>query len=197
MDSDLSPDNLKSLWQNHNVEPVQMSLEQIRQKAEKFQKNIRHRNLREYVAAAFVFASAGYFMWRIPETRLACGLLLAGVVYVLYQLHTKGAAKTVPESLALNNCLEFHRRELERQRDLARDVWKWYLLPFVPGLLATMAVPLLHLPPEKWMDGASIGVSVILLWAAMFYAIWRLNKRGANKLQRQIDELNSMNRESP
>jgi len=90
-----------------------------------------------------------------------------------------------------------HRRELERQRDLARDVWKWCLLPFVPGLLATMAVPLLHLPPENWMDGASIGVSVILLWAAMFYAVWRLNKRGANKLQRQIDELNSMNRESP
>ena len=192
MENELPPDNLNSLWQNHNVEPVHMSLEEVRQKAERFQKTIRHRNLREYVAAAFVFVGSGYFIWRFPGLRLAVGLLLAGTIYVLYQLHTRGAAKTVPESLALDTCLEFHRRELERQRDLARDVWKWYLLPFVPGLLAVIAVPLLRLPPEKWISAWP----VILLWAAMFYAIWRLNKRGANKLQRQIDELNSMSRES-
>ena len=192
MEHELPPDNLKSLWQKHNVEPVQMSLEQIRQKAEKFQKHIRHRNLREYVAAAFVFAGSVYFIWRFPGLRFAVGLLLAGTIYVLYQLHTRGAAKRVPERLALDTCLGFHRRVLERQRDLARDVLKWYLLPFVPGLLAVIAVPLRRQPPEKW-----IGVlPVLLLWAAMFYAIWRLNKRGADKLQRQIDELNSMNRES-
>ena len=192
MDSDLSPDNLKSLWQNHSVEPVQMSLEEIRQKAEGFQKTIRNRNLREYVASVFVFAGSGYFMWRFPELRLAVGLLLAGTIYVLYQLHTRGAAKTMPEALALRTCLEFHRRELERQRDLSRDVWKWYLLPFVPGLLAVVAVTALHLPPEKWIRL----LPFILLWAAMFYAVWRLNKRGADKLQRRIDELNSMSRES-
>jgi hypothetical protein len=192
MDGDLSPDNLKSVWQNHSVEPVQMSLEQIRQKAGAFQKRIRRRNLREYVAGAFVFAASGYCIWRFPGLRLASGLLLTGTIYVLYQLHTRGAAaKRVPESLALDTCLEFHRRELERQRDLARDVVKWYLLPFVPGLLAAIAVPLLRQPPEKWIRV----LPVILLWAAMFYAIWRLNNRGADKLQRQIDELNSMNRE--
>jgi peptidoglycan/LPS O-acetylase OafA/YrhL len=192
MENELPPDHLKSLWQNHNLEPVQMSLEEIRQKAEGFQNIIRRRNLREYVAAAFVFAGVGYGIWRFPGMRLACGLLLTGTIYVLYQLHTRGAAKRVPESLALDTCLEFHRRELERQRDLARDVLKWYLLPFVPGLLAVLAVPLLHQPPEKWIRAAP----VLLLWAAMFYAVLRLNKRGADKLQRQIDELNSMNRES-
>jgi len=192
MENELPPDNLKSLWQNQSVETVQMSLEQVRQKAESFQKKIRNRNLREYVAAAFVFAGSGYFLWRFPELRLAVGLLLAGTIYVLYQLHTRGAAKSVPESLALNTCLAFHRRELERQRDLARDVWKWYLLPVVPGLLAVVAVPLLHSPPEEWIRAWPF----FLLWPTLFYAIWRLNKRGANKLQRQIDELNSVNGES-
>ena len=192
MENELPPDNLKSLWQNQRVEPVQMSLEEIRQKAEGFQKRIRRSNLREYLAGAFVFAGSVYFIWRFPVVRLAVGLLLAGTIYVLYQLRTRGAAKTVPGSLALDTCLEFHRRELERQRDLARDVWKWYLLPLVPGLLAVIAVPLLRQPPEKWIRA----LPFIPLWAAMFYAIWRLNKRGADKLQRQIDELNSMNRES-
>lgn len=192
MENELPPDHLKSLWQNHNLEPVQMSLEEIRQKAEGFQNMIRRRNLREYVAAAFVLAGSAYGIWRFPVMRLACGLLLTGVTYVLYKLHTRGAAQSVPESLALDTCLEFHRRELERQRDLARDVVKWYLLPFVPGLLAAVAAPLLHQPPEKWIRA----LLVLFLWAAMFYAVWKLNNRGADKLQRQIDELNSINRGS-
>ncbi len=191
MDRELPPDNIKTLWQNQSTEPIQMSLEEIRKKAEGFQKTIRNRNFREYVAAAFVFIGFSYLMWRFPATRLSGGLLLAGTVYVLHQLHTLGAAKVVPESLALANCLEFHRRELERQRDLSRDVLKWYLLPFVPGLLAVIAVPLQRQPPEKWIRV----LPVVLLWAVMFYGVWRLNKRGANKLQRQIDELNSLNRE--
>jgi hypothetical protein len=190
MENELPPENLKSLWQNQSVEPVQMSLEEIRQKAERFQKKIRHRNLREYGAAVIVFALFGYSMWRNPEMRLACGLILAGTVYVLYQLHTRGAAKTVPESLALGTCIDFHRRELERQRDLSRDIGKWYLLPFVPGLFAFIAVPLLHLPPDKWIRV----LPFTLFCAAGFYGIWRLNQRGADRLQRQIDELDSMNR---
>ena len=187
MVNELPPDNLKSLWQNQSVEPVQMSLEEIRQKAEKFQKRIRYRNLREDVGAAIAFAGFGYFSWKFPEMRLSFALIAAGTLYVLYQLHTKGAARTVPEALALGTCLEFHRRELERQRDLLRGVWKWYLLPLVPGILAVLAVSLLHLPPAKWVRT----LPIVVFWAAGFYGIWRLNDRCADKLQRQIDELNS------
>ena len=186
MKTDLPADNLRSLWQNQSTEPIHMSLEEIRQKAERFQKRVRNRNLREYVAAAFVIVGFGYFMWLRPATRLGGGLLLAATVYVLYHLHARGSAKAVPESLALGTCLEFHRRELERQRDLLRDVWRWYLLPFVPGLLAFVA-PALMRHPEQWTRA----LPVMLLWPAMFYAIWRLNKRAADKLQSQIDELDS------
>jgi len=180
MQNELPPDHLQSLWRNQRVEPAQMSLEELRQKAERFQRKISRRNLREYVAGAFVFVAFSYFIWLLPPMRLGSALLLAATAYVLYQLHTRGAAKEVPESLALGTCLEFHR-----------DVWKWYLLPFVPGLLAIIAVPLLR-QPEKWTGAWP----VILVWSGMFYAILKLNKRGAEKLQRQIDELNSINRES-
>ncbi len=105
----------------------------------------------------------------------------------MYQLHTKGAAKVVPESLALDTCLAFHQRELERQRDLLRDVWKWYLLPFVPGLIAIVAA---RLPSTGWIRG----LRFILFCAAGFYFLWWLNKRAADKLQRQIDELNLQSR---
>ena len=189
MENELPPENLKSLWQSQSVEPIQMSLEEIRKKAERFQKRIRNRNLREYAASVVVFAAFSYYMWRWPDLRLACGLILAGTAYVVYQLHTKGAAKNVPASLALDPWLQFHRRELERQRDLLGDVWKWYLLPFVPGLLVFIATLLLRLPADKWIRM----LPFIVFCAAVFYGIWRLNQRGANKLQRQIDELNAMN----
>ena len=50
-------------------------------------------------------------------------------------LHLWGTARTLPSDLALTSALEFHRVQLERQRDLLRSVWWWYLLPFAPGVL--------------------------------------------------------------
>jgi Flp pilus assembly protein TadB len=187
MENEVPPDNLKDLWQNQNVEPIVMSLEELRRKAAEFQKRIRHRNLREYVASGVVLVAFSYYLWRFPAMRLACSLILAGTLYVMYQLHTKGAAKVVPESLALDTCLAFHQRELERQRDLSRDIWKWYLLPFVPGLIAFVAA---MLQSTGWIRG----LLSILFCAAVFYFGWRLNKRAADKLQRQIDELNLQSR---
>ena len=186
------PDDLKNVWQNQTVEANQMSLDEIRRKAGKFQKRIRNRNLREYAASVLVIAAFGYYVWRFPEVRLGSGLIIAATLYMVYQLHTRGAAKTIPAALGLGTCLDFHRRELELQRDLLRDIWKWYLLPFVPGLLAFVAVPVMHLPPGKWLRT----VPFILLCAVVFYGIGSLNQRAARRLQWQIDELDTMDKES-
>ncbi len=191
MEHELPPDHLKTLWQSQRTEQVQMSLNEIRHKAQRFQIRIRNRNLREYVAAVFVFMAFSYFAWRFPPMRLGCGLTLAGTLYVMYQLHTRGAAKTVPEAIALSACIDFHRRELERQRDLARDVWKWYLLPLVPGPVAVVAMPLWQAPPEDWVHA----LPFMILLPAICYVTWRLNKRGADKLQCQIDDLTAIDRE--
>jgi hypothetical protein len=190
MENELPPENVKTLWQSQSVEPITMSLEEIRQKAERFQTKIRSRNLREYGGAAFVFASFGYYMWRFPDLRWACGLILAGTAYVVYQLHTRGAAQTVPASMALDPCIDFHRRELERQRDLLRDVWKWYLAPFMPGLVVFIATLLRRQPADQWIRM----LPFTLMCIAVFGGVLLLNRRGARKLQRQIDELNSVNR---
>jgi Flp pilus assembly protein TadB len=191
MENELLPDHLKTLWQNQHTEHVQMSLTEIRHNAQRFQRKIRNRNLREYVAAIFVFVVFSYFAWRFPPMRLGCALTIAGTLYVMYQLYTRGAAKTVPEAVALSACIDFHRRELERQRDLAREVWTWYLLPIIPGPIAVVAVPLWHSPPEHWVRA----LPFMILLPTTCYVTWRLNKRGADKLQRQIDDLNAIDRE--
>src|SRR5471030_3451406 len=60
------PDDLKNVWQNQTVEANQMSLDELRRKAGKFQKRIRNRNLREYAASVVVVAVFCYNMWRLP-----------------------------------------------------------------------------------------------------------------------------------
>ena len=118
-----------------SVEHTQMTLTEIREKARKFRRKILFRNLREYAAIAVVVAFFGFSMGKSPPfMRAGAWLCIAGVLYVAYQLHRRGSAKTMAADLAPASCLDFHRRELERQRDLLLGIWFWYLGPMIPGL---------------------------------------------------------------
>ena len=65
--------------------------------------------------------------------------MIVGTLFMVYTLHKRGSARTVSAEFELRTCMDFHRKELQRQRDLLRDVWSWYLLPFVPGMLVFRA----------------------------------------------------------
>jgi len=119
----------------------------------------------------------------------------------VYQLHKKGAARTVPAEMAFRTCLDFHRQQLERQRDLLRGVWTWYLLPFVPGIAVfliglfrwTMTLP--HAPAHARVIIITFALTAAAC-ALVFFAIGKLNQWAAQKLQREIDALNEMEKES-
>src|ERR1035441_113308 len=179
MANELRPDDLGEVWRTQNVEHTQMTINEIREKARKFQRKIYFRNLREYVAIAVVAAFFGYSMGKYPPLmRAGAGLIIAGVLYVAYQLHRRGSSKTAAADLATASCLDFHRTELERQRDLLRGIWSWYLGPMIPGLAlmvvaAGMANPG-HLP-HVW---GYVGLYSTVV-ALAFFLVARLNRRGA------------------
>jgi len=159
-----------------------MSLDDIRRKTLEFQVKISRRNLREYVAAAFVFLSMALSFQKGP---LAAVLIIAGVLYVVWQLHSRGAARTAPPDGDFATYLDFHRRELERQRDLLRTIWSWYLGPMIPGLAVAVVSSAIK-NPRPW-----IFVYAILV-VLLFLGIGKLNLDAARKLQREIDALNAM-----
>jgi hypothetical protein len=116
---------------------------------------------------------------------------IAGMLYVVYQLHRRGSAKTVATDPAPASCLDFHRRELERQRDMLLGIWSWYLGPLIPGMvLIAVAGGLVNPghPKRAWLFEALYAAIVAL----GFYFVAKLNQRAAQRLQRQIDELNAM-----
>lgn len=179
---------VQKLWQGQPVEGVKMPLEEIRRRAGKFERRVFWRNVREYVSSGVAIGMFAYFFvgdHRILG-RIAYVLFVSGILWVVVQLHRRGAVRNMPSSLGTAPSLTFFRTELERQRDLVANVWSWYLAPMVPGFVLLTAEIARHRPFPASLGGIAMmdgGVAVL------FYAVWRLNLRAARCLQRTIDEL--------
>jgi len=176
-------DDLQDLWQGQNPEPFRMPLEQIRRRAEKLQKRVRWRNMRESIACAVAMVVCFRWMWTLPNPFMRVGAMLveASMAYVVWQLYRRGSSREIT-----GDCLEFHLRELKRQRDAVASVWRWYLGPMIPGILVMMLGSLYHNTSARHTWFVAIYLPVC---GFFFYWVGKLNQRAARKLQRQIEEL--------
>ena len=167
------------------------SLETIRRNSAEFEARIHRRNLREYTAAGVVLVifSARLVTTHIAGARVGFAFIIAGTLYIVYQLHTRGSAKSVPAGASFAGHVDFYRQELERQRDLLRHIWSWYLGPLMPGMVVLMlGAGIAHPRPQTLIGAAFVG--------AIFLVVARLNHTGAQELQRKIDELNQIDPQS-
>jgi hypothetical protein len=141
MSNEPSEDDIKKLWQTQATESLSMPLEELQRKAKMFRSRIRRRNIREYVAAAIliVWVGSGLLRFSTPLNRAAQIAIIAGAVYVVWQLRRRGSTAILPVEASASNWIDFHRRQLERQRDALRSVWKWYLAPLIPGIALLLA----------------------------------------------------------
>jgi len=187
MPNDPDLNDPRNLWQNQEEGRMIITLDDVRSRAARFERRIRRRNLREYVAGAIVIAFFGASLWRFRGWQLAPPLLyIAGAIYVVFQLHRRGAAGSLPVDAGLRASLDFHIRELERQRNALQTVWMWYLVPFLPGFVAQV----LTLAIARGINAGLIEFAGIFL--VVFVGVWRLNESAARKLDRQIQELRAM-----
>ena len=186
MPNEMKPNDPRNLWQDQELEKVTITVEEVRLRAARFERRIRWRNLREYAAGATVVAFFTTQLWRAHGWRLAPAvLMIVGTIYVMFQLSRRGA-RPVPANAGMAASLEFHRLELERQRDALRSVWLWYLLPFVPGLVTAMAVT----ANDRGIDARLIGSGIV--FALIFVGVWGLNEWAARKLDHKIQEVKAM-----
>ena len=110
---------------------------------------------------------------------------IAGMLFIIWFLHFRAGSRAVPGQAEAKDVLRFHQREIARQRDILRAVPLWYLLPFVPGMVAIAA--------NKWETssaaGALIGVPIII---GVFALIWRLNVWAARWLDRELHKVDAL-----
>jgi len=183
----LTPTSPEELWLNQPEEETNMTLKEIRSKALKFQTKIRRRNLIEYIGIVVGTAMYCGFMWYLPGVlvKLGAALTLAGMYFSVYQIRRDGSAREVPVDSSPTECLEFHRRELTRQRDMLRRVGPWHIGPALPGL-ALFFVGVWIENVDGLEESLIVGASGVLAAAVLSFVYW-LNVRAANKLDQELE----------
>jgi hypothetical protein len=189
--TELQNNSVQELWQSQPVEVTKMSVEEIRRRSGKFERKIRWRNIREYVASLMAAALMGYFYITANDvtSRVTFALFIVAMLWIVIALHRMGSARRTPVDVDTLTTQQFYRAELERQLAVVKNVWWWYLAPMVPGMVGcTIAYLMKAHHHGTWaglafMDG---------LFVAAFYVVWKLNMRAARCLERMIKDLDAV-----
>lgn len=173
-----------------------MTLEKIRQKARELHAKTR-RQLFGTLAMPLV---VGFFyafgikqfpqMQRVLQPLFAFALVwsLAG----LYFLNRGKWSEAMPGDAGFSAGLEFCRREIERRRDYFRRVLLWSLGPMLLAI-GTFLIALAMIAGRQIFPNAMPFMTLVVVWMAAYFVI---RVRQQRELQREIDELNAIEREN-
>jgi hypothetical protein len=125
-----------------------------------------------------------------PLFAVALAWSLAG----LYILNRGMWSAVMPGDAGLSTGLEFCRREIERQRDLVRRVLLWSLGP----VMLAIGTLILALAMVSTKDRGLIpnGLPFLIAIVVWIIAYFNIRFREQRELQREIDELNDIEKES-
>lgn len=189
----MTDDPAKQAWQASVQIAGAPPLEDVRKGADRLYRRVRLRNSVEYIACAVVVVLG---VWRVftmeyVHHKVGMALLVLAALSVVWQLHRRASAVS-PEGAGETPLYIFLRAQLVRQRDALREVFWWYLLPFVPGFAVIFMGN--GLVPELERAGPPIWARwVILGWfAAIYFGVWWINQLTVRKLQRRIDEIDAL-----
>lgn len=150
-------------------------------------RRVRRRNLLEYVAgslaAALFLALALGLLGEAGGVlaRAGAALLVAGLCYAGVQLRLR--ARALPDDPGAPS-VPHYLEGLRRQRDALRAVWKWYLLPLVPGFLLFYAGQ--GTGPDGHPAAAALSGAVTL---GVIVGVALLNRRAARCIDGEIADI--------
>ena len=185
----------QKIWQNQPTEPIKISPDEIRRKAQKLQRKARMAALVSIVMGLFLFLWFARTFVRVHDVvpRIGWGLVSLWCIYCAY--HGYKQMGRLASEATLYTSFEFYRRELEWQRDFDRHVWRrsglivafaGMALIVMPGLIKALETPRLLLNVVPFF-------ALLAVWLVIFFSMRKRNRR---KLQREIDELNTLEREN-
>ena len=185
-------DPLRDLWAGQETGGFAMPVEEVRRRAGAFQSRIRTRNMTEYAAALFVLIAFGGVALTVPDwgVRAGAALIMLGTLYVVWKLHTMARAAGSGEIDAALSLTDFHKGELLRQRAALATVWRWYLMPFVPGMIVFLSA--VSFTPD---NPAPLAAKLIVFFfslgivGTLFAGIAWLNARAVKALDKEIAAL--------
>jgi hypothetical protein len=192
MRNDLPEDDPKAIWQTQPTEPSAMTLEKIRQKTQELHSTTR-RDLMLSIAGPLIVAAICGFGIRFPGAVQRAVFVFAIVwsLLGLYLLNRGMWPPTLPGDAALGTGLECYRWEVKRRRYLSGRFLLWYFGPVVLAI-ATLIVALVSLAIRRGMLlNMTPFLTLVVVWIV---GVFVMRMRQRRELQREIDELNEIER---
>ena len=196
MPDDFPNDELKKVWQSQPTELSTMTLEKIRHKACELRAKTRRELFGSITGLLISIAISGPGMLRTDELglRLAFALAIVWALAGQYFFHRSMWSATLPGDAALSTGFEFYRREVRRRRSLLGRVLQWAYGPVV------LSISGLILVLTGVAENRGLSVRVVFPFCTAF-AIWIVavlfrRSQGQRELQREIDELANIEKES-
>jgi hypothetical protein len=137
------------------------------------------------VLSVVVMASAEVINARSPWLRIGHLLIVAGMLYLVAQLHARASARKPPRDGTAMEYLACLRIELARRQQALATVWRWYLLPFVPGTLVITGARAMEEPEFAWLPH-------LLGFGALLFAVHLLNRFAAARIGKRLAALDAM-----
>jgi hypothetical protein len=191
--------DLKTVWKTQSSEVNAMSsLAEVRARAAKVQSGIHWRNAALYAYSAFSIAVSLWLIARgaLPAMRYPMLLMVAAHLFVLWQINRRITARRLPDDMAAQPAIDFHRGQLERQAHGLSRAWLWYMMPFLVPFAWELAIMLHRIqtgeaPPENLRLFAVFVAVALLFWTAVLLAF----SRAALKARFEIERLKALKAE--
>ena len=182
--------NTQQLWQAQALDAPRISLSFVRQQSDSLRRWARMRNAINYVGCIAIFAFMLWQAWSIfswaPLRSLAIALNVPIAAWLLFRWHKRASTLAQPAELGVLDALKFHRRQLERQRDVRLD--RRHRWPAIPGILLMFVAAAIEITPTPWARFGRVAmVMALVLTIATF-----VEERIARRIQKEIDALDSL-----
>jgi len=189
--TDHNDDRIKALWRAQSTEVPAMSVSYVRHRTSELHRTFRIRNWLEHGGSILGLAICLIVILVAPHPWVKSGvaLLLIGGAYAMFQWRRRTASLRTEPSQSSVATLAFYKHELQSKRDIHLTLWRWYLLPLAPGVIAILSWNFFGDPQTKGTL-APWGVLVMLVVWIVFSMIYERYK--AAQCQREIDALSGL-----
>lgn len=197
MRDDFSADDPKAVWRSQSIEASTMTLEKIRQKARELHSKTRRELLRTLTGPLMVAVCYVFCLKEFPPLQNILHLLFAfAFVWSLSGLYFLNRGKwsgPMPGDTGFSAGVEFCRREIEQRRDHFRRILLW---GFGPVLMAvgTLILGLVAVAGKEVFPKGVPFLTLAVAWVAGYFFLVRVRQQ--RELQREIDELNTIEKEN-
>lgn len=176
-----------------------LTIQELRLRAETMRSRLHRRNLLLYLYSASNIVAGIWLVAtdKFPNIQAPMLLMIVAHLFVLWQVWRRFVARALPAQTSGQTALQFHRQELQRQRESVAKAWLWYIAPFMPAFIWELAIWLNRIDVTTAAGAATMKVFVLVVFSAVLFwgCVWLLFSRHATRLELELQRLSGITAE--